>query len=114
MVQKENDGVEGGDNDVVFIPQMALDGSKDEFSILICHIQFPVCLALAMTINKFQEQSVKYVGLDLHISVLLNNFMWHSPSELILTVSKSFFPQNKRIILRLEVVFTEVLRGLID
>lgn len=31
--------------------------------------QFPVQLAFALTINKAQGQSVKYVGLDLHIPV---------------------------------------------
>ena len=65
MLQKENEGVEGGDNDIVFIPQMALDAPKDEFPVPLCRLQFPVRLAFAMTINKSQGQSVKYVGLDL-------------------------------------------------
>ena len=31
--------------------------------------QFPIYLAFAMTVNKSQGQSLKYVGLDFHTSV---------------------------------------------
>ena len=44
MLQKENEGVEGGDNDIVFIPRMALDAPKDEFPVPLHHLQFPVRL----------------------------------------------------------------------
>ena len=57
----------GGDNagKVVFIPRMTLEPSAEPLLIeLSCH-QFPVCLAFAMTINKAQGQSIKYVGIDL-------------------------------------------------
>jgi len=63
--RQENQGVQGGNDNIVFIPQIALDANKDEFPIPLQHLQFPVRLAYAMTINKAQGQSVKHVGLDL-------------------------------------------------
>ena len=59
----------GGDNTikVVFIPRITLEPSAESLPIELSHCQFPVCLAFAMTINKGQGQSIKYVGIDLHI-----------------------------------------------
>ena len=65
VLRKENDGVQGSDNDMVFIPRMSLDVNKEEFPVPLHRHQFPVRLAFAMTINKSQGQSVKYVGLNL-------------------------------------------------
>ena len=63
----------GGDNagKVVFIPRTTLEPSAEPLLIeLSCH-QFPICLAFAMTINKAQGQSIKYVGIDLCTPVFL-------------------------------------------
>ncbi|GFZ05262.1 hypothetical protein Acr_17g0008340 [Actinidia rufa] len=81
---------------LVFIPRISLTPSSSEFPFRMTRHQFPVRLAYAMTINKSQGQSVKYVGIDLrtpvfshgqlyvalsrcttfhHISVLLENEM---------------------------------------
>ncbi|KXN91254.1 ATP-dependent DNA helicase PIF1 [Leucoagaricus sp. SymC.cos] len=56
-------------NKEVMIPRFQLSPSAETLPIpLKCH-QFPVRLAFAMTINKSQGQSVKYVGINLQTSV---------------------------------------------
>ena len=65
VLQNKNDGVQGGDNDMVFIPQMSLDVNKDEFPVPLCHCQFPVCPCFFNDYKQVSSQSVKYVGLNL-------------------------------------------------
>lgn len=63
----------GGDNDgdTVLIPRISLTPSNStEFAFKFCRRQFPVRLAFALTINKSQGQSVKFVGRDLRVPVL--------------------------------------------
>src|SRR5438046_4423109 len=48
----------------IFIPRITLSPSDTQLPFEFRRCQFPVCLAFAMTINKSQGQSVKYVGLD--------------------------------------------------
>jgi hypothetical protein len=58
----------GGDHhgEVAFIPCIKLIPSDmGEYTFKFRRRQFPVRLAFAMTINKAQGQSVRYVGLDL-------------------------------------------------
>ena len=50
---------------LAFIPRISLTPSSSEIPIKFTRRQFPVRLAYAMTINKSQGQSVKFVGLDL-------------------------------------------------
>jgi hypothetical protein len=63
----------GGDHDgkIAFIPRITMTPSQSnaEFTFTLRRTQFPVRLAFAMTINKAQGQSVKYVGLDLRSDV---------------------------------------------
>lgn len=62
----------GGDHhgDIAFIPRISLTPtSLPDFALKIRRRQFPVRLAFALSINKAQGQSVKYVGLDLRIPV---------------------------------------------
>ncbi|KAG2065221.1 hypothetical protein BDR04DRAFT_933771, partial [Suillus decipiens] len=47
--------------DTVLIPRMTLDATSEDNPISLKHRQFPVHLAFAMTINKAQGQSVKWV-----------------------------------------------------
>ncbi|KIK74316.1 hypothetical protein PAXRUDRAFT_166368 [Paxillus rubicundulus Ve08.2h10] len=107
--------VQGGDCDIVLIPCMSLDANKEEFTVPLCCHQFPVCLAFAMAINKSQGQSVQHVGLDLHTPVF-------SHGQLYVALSccthphniKVIFPQDQNTTKTTNVVFTEVLRGLIE
>ena len=48
--------------DLVFIPRISLTPSSSELPFTMTRRQFPVRLAYAMTINKSQGQSVKFVG----------------------------------------------------
>ncbi|KAG5545929.1 hypothetical protein RHGRI_018181 [Rhododendron griersonianum] len=52
-----------------FIPRISLTPSSSEFPFRMTRRQFPVRLAYAMTINKSQGQSVKFVGVDLRTPV---------------------------------------------
>ena len=49
----------------VFIPRISNQPTEDQVAFKFTRRQFPVRLAFAMTFNKSQGQSVKYVGLDL-------------------------------------------------
>ncbi|KAF7372308.1 ATP-dependent DNA helicase [Mycena venus] len=57
--------------EVVFIPRITLtpSGSTTDFSFILSRLQFPIRLAFAISINKAQGQSVKYVGIDLRTPV---------------------------------------------
>jgi hypothetical protein len=48
----------------VFIPRIKLEPTNAQIPFQLCRLQFPLRLAFAMTINKSQGQSLKYVGLD--------------------------------------------------
>ncbi|KAF7150822.1 hypothetical protein RHSIM_Rhsim02G0216400 [Rhododendron simsii] len=54
---------------LVFIPRISLTPSSSEFPFEMTRRQFPVRLAYAITINKSQGQSVKFVGVDLRTPV---------------------------------------------
>lgn len=53
----------------VFIPRISLTPSSVDVPVQFTRRQFPVRLSFAMTINKSQGQSVKYVGIDLRNEV---------------------------------------------
>lgn len=57
--------------EIAFVPRITLtpSGKNAEFSFTLRRRQFPIRLAFAMTINKAQGQSVRYVGLDLRVPV---------------------------------------------
>ncbi|KAI8554873.1 hypothetical protein RHMOL_Rhmol05G0130700 [Rhododendron molle] len=54
---------------LAFIPRITLTPSSSEFPFQMTRRQFPIQLAYALTINKSQGQSVKFVGVDLHTPV---------------------------------------------
>jgi hypothetical protein len=115
VLRQENEGAQGGDDDIVFIPRMSLDANTDEFPIPLRRRQFPVRLAFSMTINKSQGQSVKHVGLDLRTPVF-------SHGQLYVALSHCTNPRQVKVAFltdqndtkTVNVVYTEVLRGVLE
>ncbi|ESK82926.1 helicase-like protein [Moniliophthora roreri MCA 2997] len=70
----------GGDHngEVAFIPRLLLSPPEKSksFSFQLKHLQFPVRLAFAISINKAQGQSVTYVGIDLHVPVFTHGQLY--------------------------------------
>ncbi|KAL4256360.1 ATP-dependent DNA helicase [Pleurotus pulmonarius] len=66
------------DGEVSFIPRITLtpSGKDAEFTFTLRRRQFPVRLAFAMTINKAQGQSVRFVGLDLRVPVFTHGQLY--------------------------------------
>jgi ATP-dependent exoDNAse (exonuclease V) alpha subunit len=103
------------DRNTVLIPRLTLDASSEDNPIPLRRRQFPVRLAFAMTINKAQGQSVKWVGLNLRTPVF-------SHGQLYVALSRcthpervyAIFPENEEGSKTTNVVYTEVLRGLTD
>ncbi|KAL7171307.1 hypothetical protein ACSBR2_036039 [Camellia fascicularis] len=54
---------------LAFLPRISLTSSSSEMPFQMTRRQFPIRLAYALTINKSQGQSVKFVGIDLRIPV---------------------------------------------
>ncbi|XP_028052316.1 ATP-dependent DNA helicase PIF1-like [Camellia sinensis] len=54
---------------LTFIPRISLTPSSSEMPFRMTRRQFLIRLAYALTINKSQGQSVKFVGVDLRIPV---------------------------------------------
>ncbi|KAI8532731.1 hypothetical protein RHMOL_Rhmol11G0236300 [Rhododendron molle] len=66
---------------LAFIPRISLSPSSSDFPFHMTRRQFPVRLAYAMTINKAQGQSVKFVGVDLHTPVFSHGQLYVSLSR---------------------------------
>jgi hypothetical protein len=103
----------GGDHDgeTALIPRISLTPTNStDFTFKFCRRQFPVRLAFALTINKSQGQSVKFVGLDLRIPVF-------SHGQLYVALSRATSEQRIKVLLSdhatanvtTNVVYTEVL-----
>ncbi|CDO77896.1 hypothetical protein BN946_scf184952.g8 [Trametes cinnabarina] len=77
------------DGELALIPRITLNptDSNGEFPFRLSRRQFPVRLAFAMSINKAQGQSVKYVGLDLRVPVF-------SHGQLYVALSRSTSPSH--------------------
>jgi hypothetical protein len=103
----------GGDHDseIVLIPRISLTPSNStDFSFKFSRRQFPARLGFALTINKAQGQSVKFVGLDLRVPVF-------SHGQLYVAFSRATSGQRIRVLLpdnsvaleTINVVYPEVL-----
>ncbi|KAG0582693.1 hypothetical protein KC19_3G077700 [Ceratodon purpureus] len=94
----------------VFIPRISLTPSSTALPFHFSRRQFPVRLAFAMTINKFQGQSVKYVGLDIRVLVFSHGQLYvalsraTSPNHI-----SALLPQNSTVSNIVNVVYPEVL-----
>jgi ATP-dependent exoDNAse (exonuclease V) alpha subunit len=115
VLRQGNDGVEHEDENTVFIPRMNLEVNAEENPIPLKRRQFPVRLSFAMTINKAQGQSVKWVGLNLRTPVFSHGQLYVALSRCT-HPSRVFaiFPEHEQGTKTTNVVYTEVLTGLID
>jgi hypothetical protein len=112
------DGVDEGqedDENTVLIPRMNLESNSEENPIPLKRRQFPVRVAFAMTINKAQGQSVKWVGLNLQTPVFGHGQLYVALSrcthpDRVLAI----FPEHEEGTKTTNVVYSEVLRGLTD
>ena len=85
----------GGDHDGQFalIPCISLiPTSTSNYTFKIRRRQFPVRLAFAITINRSQGQSVKYVSINLHIPVFAHG-------QLYVALSQVMTKQNLKVLL---------------
>jgi len=96
---------------VVLIPRIRLSPNAEILPVPLKRLQFPVRLAFAMTINKSQEQSVKYVGINLQTSVFSHGQLYvafsRCTSSLNILVLLSEQSQESRR--TLNIVYKEVL-----
>ena len=86
----------GGDYDgnVELISQISLTPTSTcaEFAFSLQWRQFPVQLAFAISINKAQGQSVKYVGLDLQVPIF-------SHRQLYIALSRATSSSHVKVLL---------------
>ncbi|GAB2295895.1 hypothetical protein Dimus_038387 [Dionaea muscipula] len=61
---------------LVLIPRITLTPSTTEIPFKMSRRQFPIRLAFAITINKSQGQSLKYVGVDLRTPVFTHGQLY--------------------------------------
>lgn len=103
----------GGDFDGhnAFIPRIAItpSGQHTEYAFVMQRRQFPVRLAFAMTINKSQGQSAKYIGLNLQVPVF-------SHGQLYVALSRATSEENIKVLVddtsiarTVNIVYPEVL-----
>jgi hypothetical protein len=106
----KQDGDEAGHT--ALIPRMTLLTSGEDNPILLKRRQFPVRLAFAMTINKSQGQSVKWVGLDLRSPVFSHGQLYVALSRCTHPNRvKAIFPDHEQGTSTTNVVYREVFRG---
>ncbi|TFY55103.1 hypothetical protein EVG20_g9444 [Dentipellis fragilis] len=104
----------GGEHDgeIAFIPRITLSPSDNnvDFAIKLKRRQFPVQLAFAMTINKSQGQSVKYVGIDLQTPVFSHGQLYVALSRATSSQRiKILLPEESSIVGTPNVVYPEAL-----
>ena len=92
-----------------FVPRITLKPSSRQYPFILNRRQFPVHLSFAMTINKAEGQSLKYVGIH-----LLSPVFCHG--QLYVALSRATSPENIHILLpntthtkTSNVVYNEVL-----
>jgi hypothetical protein len=103
----------GGDHDgeIALLPRIVLNpGSEANFAFTLRRRQFPVRLAFAMTINKGQGQSVKFVGLDLRASVFSHGQLYVALSRCTSKERiKACLPENVSNGVTRNIVYPEIL-----
>ena len=107
----------GGDHagKEVFIPRITMQPSEENIPIALSRRQFPVRLAFAMTINKSQGQSIINVGIDIRTPVFSHGQLYVALSRCTsATRIKVLFPEGSNSTRTMNIVYPEVLTGLID
>ena len=99
---------------VVLIPRIRLLLNTKILPVLLKRLQFPVRLAFAITINKSQEQSVKYVGINLQTSVFFHRQLYvvFSRCTSSLNISVLLLEQSQESRRTLNVVYKEVFNSI--
>ena len=93
-----------------FIPRIKLSPPTDAIGFHLVRKQFPIRLAFAMTINKAQGQSVKYIGLDLRTSVFTHGQFYVAMSRCTSASNiKILFPKNDLSLKTTNIVYQEAL-----
>src|ERR1700692_1994557 len=106
----------GGDHagKVVFIPRITLDPSEG-LPFDLTRRQFPVRLCFVMTINKAQGQSIINVGIDIRNPVFSHGQLYVALSRCTSSDRiKVVFPEDSDTTSTSNIVYTEVLAGLIN
>lgn len=102
----------GGDHagNTVFIPRITLITEGNDLPFVLRRRQFPVRPAFAMTINKSQGQSVRFVGLDLRTPVFSHGQLYVALSRCTSAdrIKVLFDPQSQSTKTK-NVVYPEVL-----
>lgn len=101
----------------VTIPRIKLFSDKDEFPFILRRIQFPICVAFAMTINKSQGQTLERVGI----------YLWNpvfSHGQLYVAISRATSAANLVFLIRQQsgfpscytqnIVYKEVLQSVME
>ena len=102
-----------GPEQIVMIPRITLEPTTEDLPIPLKRRQFPVRLAYAMTINKSQGQSVKYVGIDLRTPVFSHGQLYVALSRCTSKDRiKVLFPEAEQGTKTPNVVYPEALTGL--
>ena len=105
----------GGDHDgeIALIPRITLTPSakNTNHAFVLRRRQFPVKLAFAISINKAQGQSLKYVGLDLRVPVFSHGQLYVALSRATSSRKiKILLPQNDHLTCTTtNVVYPEIL-----
>ena len=83
--------------------------SSTDYAFKFCCCQFPVRLAFALSINKAQGQSVKYVGLDVHVPVFAHGQLYVALSSATSCLRVKILLPDPTDPLTINVVHPEVL-----
>ena len=94
---------------IAFIPIISLFGTEGELGFKFSRRQFPVRLAFAMTINKSQGQSLKYVGINLTKPVFTHGQLYVALSRCTSKTNvKVLFPEHSDTTVTKNIVYSEV------
>ena len=102
----------GGQHDgkTHFIPRITLSPPVEAIGFHLSRRQFPVRLAFAMTINKSQGQSVKYIGINFQTPVITHGQFYVAMSRCTSgNCVKVLFPDNSNNTITKNIVYPEAL-----